>query len=107
MDNSEGRDGSRLPRADRHEDGCAIARVLVVVPVRDEERLLPACLTVLARAAARVDVPVRVQLVLDACTDAQRVADLTVDLCQSHAERDLADLGRDYAEKEFSWLPSR
>ncbi|WP_328413309.1 acyl-CoA dehydrogenase family protein [Nocardia sp. NBC_00403] len=44
------------------------------------------------------------------CTDAehaQRVADLTVYLRQSHAERDLADLGRDYAEKEFSWLPSR
>ncbi|MFQ6331997.1 glycosyltransferase [Nocardia sp. CWNU-33] len=47
-----------------------IARVLVVVPVRDEERLLPACLTALARAAERVDVPVRIQLVLDACTDA-------------------------------------
>ena len=34
-------------------------------------------------------------------------ADLTVCLRQSHAERDLADLGCDYAEKEFSWLPSR
>ncbi|MEV6554158.1 acyl-CoA dehydrogenase family protein [Nocardia sp. NPDC051756] len=44
------------------------------------------------------------------CADAEharRVADLTVYLRQSHAERDLADLGRDYAEKEFSWLPNR
>ncbi|WP_433658209.1 acyl-CoA dehydrogenase [Nocardia sp. CA-128927] len=44
------------------------------------------------------------------CGDAEharRVADLTVYLRQSHAERDLADLGRDYAEKEFSWLPNR
>ncbi|MFC9659438.1 acyl-CoA dehydrogenase [Nocardia sp. NPDC127606] len=38
---------------------------------------------------------------------ARRVADLTVYLRQSHAERDLADLGRDQAEKEFSWLLSR
>ncbi|MFD6398906.1 acyl-CoA dehydrogenase [Nocardia sp. NPDC060249] len=38
---------------------------------------------------------------------ARRVADLTVYLRQSHAERDLAALGRDQAEKEFSWLPSR
>ncbi|MFD6161310.1 acyl-CoA dehydrogenase family protein [Nocardia sp. NPDC060256] len=44
------------------------------------------------------------------CADAEharRVADLTVYLRQSHAERDLADLGRAYAEKEFSWLPNR
>ncbi|MFC8381862.1 acyl-CoA dehydrogenase [Nocardia sp. NPDC057272] len=38
---------------------------------------------------------------------ARRVADLTVYLRQSHAERDLADLGRDQAEKEFTWLLSR
>lgn len=38
---------------------------------------------------------------------ARRVADLTVYLRQSHAERDLAALGRDQAEKEFSWLPGR
>ncbi|WP_240772373.1 acyl-CoA dehydrogenase family protein [Nocardia sp. CS682] len=44
------------------------------------------------------------------CADAdhaQRVADLTVYLRQSHAERDLAQLGRDYAEREYSWLPNR
>ncbi|PXX69176.1 hypothetical protein DFR70_102864 [Nocardia tenerifensis] len=44
------------------------------------------------------------------CADAEharRVADLSVYLRQSHAERDLADLGRDYAQKEFSWLPNR
>jgi hypothetical protein len=42
------------------------------------------------------------------CSDAahaQHVADLTVYLQQSHAERDLADLGRDQAERRFSWLP--
>jgi cellulose synthase/poly-beta-1,6-N-acetylglucosamine synthase-like glycosyltransferase len=63
-------DGTRFLDTDRLENACVIARVLVVVPVRDEERLLPACLTALARAAERVDVPVRIQLVLDACTDA-------------------------------------
>lgn len=36
---------------------------------------------------------------------ARRVADLTVYLRQSHAERDLAALGRDQADKEFSWWP--
>ncbi len=40
------------------------------------------------------------------CADAahaRRVADLTVYLRQSHAERDLAELGRDRAEGEFRW----
>ncbi|CAM4520568.1 glycosyltransferase family 2 protein [Nocardia ninae] len=49
--------------------GDAVARIVVVVPVRNEGRLLPECLAALARAAARVDVRVRIQLVLDACTD--------------------------------------
>ncbi|WP_328663176.1 glycosyltransferase [Nocardia salmonicida] len=43
--------------------------VIVVVPARNEELLLPRCLAALERAVRRVDVPVRVQLVLDACTD--------------------------------------
>lgn len=43
--------------------------VIVVVPACNEERLLPRCLAALERAVRRVDVPVRVQLVLDACTD--------------------------------------
>lgn len=46
-----------------------IDRVVVVVPARNEERLLARCLSALDRAARRIDVPVRVQLVLDACTD--------------------------------------
>lgn len=72
MTDSRPRDRVRTPPADRLEvadSGGAVARILVVVPVRNEERLLPACLSALARAAGRVEVPVRVQLVLDACTD--------------------------------------
>ncbi|MEV6426677.1 hypothetical protein [Nocardia sp. NPDC051463] len=83
MSNS-GNDGARSAGVDRNEDACVIARVLLVVPVRDEERLLPAELW---------------------CSGV--TTDLTVDLRRSHAERYLADRGRDYAEKEFSWLPSR
>lgn len=49
--------------------GDDIDGIVVVVPVRNEERLLPRCLAALERAVRRVDVPVRVQLVLDACTD--------------------------------------
>jgi glycosyltransferase involved in cell wall biosynthesis len=70
---------------DSDRDAHRIARILVVVPVRNEERLLPCCLTAFARAAARIEVPVRVQLVLDACTDgsarvpASNVEVITVD----------------------------
>ncbi|PFG44465.1 glycosyl transferase family 2 [Isoptericola jiangsuensis] len=51
-----------------------LGSVLVVVPVRDEEDLLPACLTALRRAVdrlgdARPDVDVEVVVVLDGCTD--------------------------------------
>ncbi|WP_216896323.1 glycosyltransferase [Nocardia alni] len=49
---------------------AGITRILVVVPVHNEERLLARCLTALERAAARAQVPVRIQLVLDGCTDA-------------------------------------
>ncbi|MFD6161311.1 glycosyltransferase [Nocardia sp. NPDC060256] len=69
MTDSRPRDRVPVPHADNAALGGAVARILVVVPVRNEERLLPACLSALARAAGRVDVPVRVQLVLDACTD--------------------------------------
>ncbi len=41
----------------------------VVVPAHQEERLLPACLASLAEAARHVREPVRVLVVLDACTD--------------------------------------
>jgi glycosyltransferase involved in cell wall biosynthesis len=51
--------------------------VLVVVPVHDEERLLPACLAALRRASdqlsdLRPDLDVHVAVVLDGCTDASQ-----------------------------------
>lgn len=46
-----------------------ITRILVVVPVHNEERRLARCLAALERSAVRVPVPVRIQLVLDQCTD--------------------------------------
>ncbi|QBS40860.1 glycosyltransferase family 2 protein [Nocardia sp. CS682] len=72
MTNARPDDGVPIPRADRNDaaaPGHAVARIVVVVPVRNEGRLLPNCLAALARAAAQVEVPVRTQLVLDACTD--------------------------------------
>jgi glycosyltransferase involved in cell wall biosynthesis len=41
----------------------------VVVPARDEEDLLPACLAALREAAGQVRIPVRVLVVADACAD--------------------------------------
>jgi glycosyltransferase involved in cell wall biosynthesis len=41
----------------------------VVVPARDEEQRIDRCLDALAVAAARVEVPVHVTVVLDACSD--------------------------------------
>lgn len=46
-----------------------LTRVLVVVPVHDEEVLLPECLAALQITAADVDLPVDVVVVLDDCTD--------------------------------------
>ena len=46
-----------------------IAQVGVVVPARNEESLLPACLTALQRAASAVGIPVRVLVVADSCAD--------------------------------------
>lgn len=46
-----------------------VSDVLVVVPAHDEEDWLEGCLTALDAAAAAVDVPVRVVVVLDACAD--------------------------------------
>lgn len=46
-----------------------IARVGVVVPAHNEERLLTACLSALQTAARSVSVPVDVLVVLDDCTD--------------------------------------
>jgi glycosyltransferase involved in cell wall biosynthesis len=46
-----------------------VQRVLVVVPARDEEQVLEACLEGLGRARRHVRVPVDVWVVLDGCTD--------------------------------------
>ena len=46
-----------------------IETVGVVVPARNEEALLPACLAALGRAARQVSVPVRVLVAADSCTD--------------------------------------
>ncbi|MEV8214697.1 glycosyltransferase [Leifsonia sp. NPDC077715] len=46
-----------------------VRRIAVVIPARDEERTLDACLSSVEAAADRVGVPVDVVLVLDACTD--------------------------------------
>jgi len=46
-----------------------VQRVMVVVPARDEEDVLDACLAGLDHARRRVTVPVDVWVVLDGCTD--------------------------------------
>ena len=46
-----------------------IEAALVVVPARDEQMLLGACLDAVALAAEQVDVPVMTVVVLDRCTD--------------------------------------
>lgn len=46
-----------------------IRALAVVVPVRNEEELLPGCLASIDVAARRVDAPVHVVVVLDRCTD--------------------------------------
>lgn len=45
------------------------AAVGVVIPVRDEQRLLPACLRSVAEAAGRIALPTRIVIALDRCTD--------------------------------------
>jgi glycosyltransferase involved in cell wall biosynthesis len=46
-----------------------IEAVGVVVPAHNEETLLPACLTALRQATRDLDMPVRVLVAADACTD--------------------------------------
>ncbi len=53
------------------------SRIGVVVPAHNEEVLLPGCLVALRSAAAVVDVPVHLLVVLDTCTDS--TADLVGD----------------------------
>lgn len=57
--------------------GHQITQVGIVVPAHNEEELLPGCLAALRHAAAVVDIPVRLLVVLDACSD--RTAELASD----------------------------
>jgi hypothetical protein len=52
----------------------------VVVPARNEQQLLPACLVGLDRAAGRIRQPVVLVVVLDACTDHSDAVLATCDL---------------------------
>ncbi|WP_066586545.1 glycosyltransferase [Cellulomonas timonensis] len=56
-----------------------LSRLLVVVPVHDEEELLPECLASLTVACAAVDLPVDVVVVLDDCHDGSAQAALASD----------------------------
>jgi glycosyltransferase involved in cell wall biosynthesis len=47
----------------------ALHEIVVVVPAHNERDRLPTCLASVRAAADRVDVPVRVMVVLDSCTD--------------------------------------
>ena len=51
-----------------------VARIGVVVPARDEVALLSDCLGALVEATRNVDVPVRIVVVLDGCTDGSEAA---------------------------------
>lgn len=57
--------------------GHHVTRVGVVVPAHNEEELLPGCLAALRAAAAAIDAPVHLLVVLDACSD--RTADAAGD----------------------------
>lgn len=50
------------------EDGRPAA-VGVVIPARNEQELLPACLRSVAGAAGRLEIPTRIVVALDRCTD--------------------------------------
>ncbi|MFC3965216.1 glycosyltransferase [Nocardia jiangsuensis] len=58
--------------AGRAVPGADPVAVTVVVPVHNEQRLLPHCLRAIRRAAAAVPVPVHTIVVLDACSDDSR-----------------------------------
>lgn len=54
-----------------------LRQITVVIPAHDERDWLPRCLDSIAAAARNVDIPVRVVVVLDACTD--RTQDVIAD----------------------------
>jgi len=62
--------GSHRPDGGVDLDRAAVDRVVVVVPARDEEALVGACLAALRVAAGRAAVPVDVVVVADGCRDA-------------------------------------
>lgn len=71
-----------------------LAALVVVIPVHDEEELLPGCLDALQRATVRLTasgepVPVRTVVVLDRCSDgSERIArERRVDIARSDAGR--------------------
>src|SRR5699024_3051191 len=49
--------------------GNPVTRVVVVIPAHDEREGIRACVDSVLAAAAEVDVPVTVRVVLDTCTD--------------------------------------
>lgn len=57
-----------------------IESIVVVIPARNEEHLVEGCLRSVVTAAHAVDVPVRIVLVADGCTDA------TADIARTVAE---------------------
>lgn len=59
-----------LPVGGRREATAAIGAVAVVIPARDEEATIAACLNAVGIASGEIDVPVEVVVVADRCTDA-------------------------------------
>jgi glycosyltransferase involved in cell wall biosynthesis len=51
------------------DDRDLLREIVVVIPAHNEQDRLPRCLASVSEAAARVDVPVHVMVVLDSCTD--------------------------------------
>ncbi|OLT21707.1 hypothetical protein BJF81_15010 [Ornithinimicrobium sp. CNJ-824] len=66
------------------DDRPALAAVLVVVPARDEQDEIGGCLTSVAAAAAEVDLPVVVSVVLHRCTD--RTAERVDEVVAAHPD---------------------
>jgi glycosyltransferase involved in cell wall biosynthesis len=68
--------------------GPIFDRVGIVVPAKNEEQLLPACLRSLVRAARRCPVPTDIVVVLDSCTDGS--AEVVAKVGRSSSRRGLA-----------------
>src|SRR5581483_3995419 len=71
---SIGRRGGGARRRRSCDELPMIERVGVVVPARDEEERLPACLAAIGKAAAQIaGLPLLVVVVLDRCRDRSRM----------------------------------